>query len=230
MNPTLRHASAHVFVESLAAPQLDPADAHHLTRVLRLRTGSPVTASDGAGGWVPCVLSAGGGLEATGAIVEVPAPATSLTIASAVPKGDRPELIVQKLTEIGVDRIVFVATARTVVRWDEHRGERQLERLRRVAREAAMQSRRTRLPLVDGVVALADVLGGSGVVVAEPGGRPLDPGDHTVVVGPEGGFDPVELGDDVDRVDLGETVLRVETAAIVAATLLVASAGRHRTR
>lgn len=222
MNPTLRHSSAHVFVESVEAPTLDEADRHHLVRVLRLRPGSAVTASDGRGRWVSCELIAGGGLAPAGPVTESPQPTALLTVAVAIPKGERPELIVQKLTEIGIDRIVFVATARSIVRWDEHRSERQLDRLRRVAREAAMQSRRVWLPLVEGVVSLEHLLGvhPSGLVAAEPGGRSLRESDTTVVIGPEGGFAADELPATIERVDLGATILRVETAAIVAATLL----------
>jgi 16S rRNA (uracil1498-N3)-methyltransferase len=224
VNPALRHSAAHVFVGSLTAPQLDGGDVHHLTRVLRLRPGASVTASDGCGNWVGCTLRAGGELEVSSDVVAMDAPARRTTIATAIPKGDRPELIVQKLTEIGIDRIVFVSTARTVVRWDDQRGERQLDRLRRIAREAAMQSRRVWLPEVDGVRPVADVLAGSDrIVVAEPGGRDIAATDDMVVIGPEGGFDPAELPDDVDRVRLASTVLRVETAAIVAGALLVAS-------
>jgi 16S rRNA (uracil1498-N3)-methyltransferase len=223
VNPTLRHAAAHVFVPALDAPLLDEHDRHHLGRVLRLRPGASVTASDGAGRWAPFVLGGGGELEPAGPVECVERTGPELTVATAIPKGDRPELIVQKLTELGIDRVVLVDTVRSVVHWTGERGERQLERLRRVGREAAMQSRRVRLPVIEGVVDLGDLLAGcpTDLVVAEPGGRPMSSRDTAVLIGPEGGFAPHEVPAGIERVGLGETVLRVETAAIAAATLLV---------
>ncbi len=74
------------------------------------------------------------------------------TIAVAIPKHDRPEWLVQKPTELGVDRIVFLHAERSVVRWDGDRAERHLARLAAVAVEALMQSRRVWLPEIVGPV------------------------------------------------------------------------------
>ena len=131
------------------------------------------------------------------------------------------EWLVQKCTEVGVDGLVVLTAERSVVRWDGERAERQLQRLRRVAIEAAMQSRRVRLPTITGPVPASELL--PGAVAAEPGGRPLAPSDTIVAIGPEGGWSPSELALASDAVSLGETVLRVETAAVVAATLLTAA-------
>lgn len=221
MNPLLRSRAAHVFVESLATPLLSAEDAHHLLRVQRLRDGETVTVSDGRGGWRACVL-ASGELVPAGPVERIgPPTSTSITIAAAIPKGDRAEWMVQKLTEVGVDRIVLVDCARSVVRWSGDRAARNSERLARVAREAAMQSRRTNLPLVEGPLPVVEVLSRPGTVAAEPGAQPWPPmaGTTTVVVGPEGGFTAEELAHAAGVVSLGETVLRVETAAVVAAAL-----------
>ncbi len=149
-----------------------------------------------------------------------------VTIAVAPPKGDRLDWLVQKCTEIGVDRLVLVEAERSVVRWDAERTERQLDRLRRIAVEAALQSRRVWLPELAGPVPAAEVLGAG--VAAEPGGRPLEPDDRTVAIGPEGGWSPSELEHACDQVSLGDTVLRVETAAVVAATLLICARSSPR--
>ena len=125
----------------------------------------------------------------------------------------------QKVTEVGLARIVLVEAERSVVRWDVDRAARHLERLRRIATEAAMQSRRVWLPELCGPVAAGEILSASSV--AEPGGRPVSDGDTTIAVGPEGGWSADELAMAVDRVSLGPNVLRVETAAVVAATLMV---------
>lgn len=215
MNPALRNSAAHVFVESLDAPELSPDDTHHLFRVLRVRDGEVVTASDGAGGWM-AMRAAGGVLVIDGPIVREPAPAPC-TIASAIPKGDRAEWMVQKLTEIGVAEIVLLHCARSVVRWEGERGAKQLARLQRVAREAAVQSRRVWLPVVRGPVPFAEAAALPGAVLAEPDGERGVPGT-TVIIGPEGGFAPEELAVPLPRRRFVDTVLRVETAAIVAAS------------
>jgi 16S rRNA (uracil1498-N3)-methyltransferase len=147
------------------------------------------------------------------------APSPALTVAFAPVKGERPEWVVQKLTELGVDRIVLLGTARSVVRWDPGRAETVLGRLRKVAAEASAQSRRVRLPEVAGVVAL-DGLERAGMALAEPGAPPPDPSVHGIAVGPEGGWTPEELAEGWPTVGLATHVLRAETAAVVAGVLL----------
>lgn len=217
--------AAWVFVDDLDGLGLSPADAHHLGRVLRLRQGEAVGVSDGDGRWRPCVVVASGEvrLEATGPVVTEPLPHPPVTIGFSLVKGDRPELVVQKLTELGVDRIVPLAAARSVVRWDEARARRGVGRLRQVAREAAMQARRPRLPevaMLTTVAAAAHAAGASGALCDQGGTAPLGLARPTLLVGPEGGFDPAELGCGLPTVDLGPTTLRAETAAIAAAVLL----------
>lgn len=214
----LREAKAHAFVADLHAPVLEEDDRHHLERVLRLHPGELVTVADGRGSWRPCRF--GDDLVPVGPVVSEPPANPSITVAFAVVKGDRPEWTVQKLTELGVDRLVPMRSARSVVRWDGERGERHLGRLRRVAREAAMQSRRSRLPEVETLTTFAEVAGRPGALLAEPGGRPLAVGDALVVIGPEGGWTPEELGAGLPTVGLGPTILRAETAAVAAGVLL----------
>lgn len=222
MNPVLRGAAAHVFVDDLRVPLLGEADAHHLTRVLRLRPGDVVTLGDGRGAWTAGRVVRGGELEVTGEAVHGP-PAKGLTVACALVKGDRNDLVVQKLTEIGIDRILLFEAERSVVRWDAERRARQVERLQRIAREAAMQSRRLHLPTID-IVPFAEVVRVPGVAAAEPGAdRRIDGAVRAVAIGPEGGFSDDELERFGDRVRLTGTVLRAETAAIVAGAALVAA-------
>jgi RNA methyltransferase len=179
----LRASAAHVFVDSLEQPVLAAVDVHHLRRVLRLRSSDVVSASDGAGRW--CVGRLGDDVfrddvfEVDGPITIEPA-STRVTIATAVPKGDRAEWMVQKLTELGVGRILFVDCARSVVRWNGERAGKQLARLRRVAREAAMQSRQVWLPVVDGPIPFAAAVSGEGVALADPasGGRAVADDGH----------------------------------------------------
>lgn len=218
MNPVLRGSAAHVFVESLATPQLSDEDDYHLRRVLRVRDTDVVTIGDGAGRWVTARLTANGVSVESKPTIEAEPPSTA--VISAIPKGDRPEWIIQKLTEVGVSSIGFMDCARSVVRWDETRAHRQITRLRRVAREAAMQSRRVWLPKVLDVVSFAEAANAPWCAVAEPGGEVLAADVDTLLVGPEGGFTEGELGAVARRVSLSSNVLRVETAALAAGLML----------
>jgi 16S rRNA (uracil1498-N3)-methyltransferase len=207
-----------VFVDDLDAPALDDGDLHHLRRVLRVRDGDEITVADGHGRW----RRAGFGdvLTSLTAVEDEPAPTPAITIAFAVVKGDRPEFIVQKLTELGVDRIVPFTAARSVARWDGARAERHVARLRRVAREAAMQCRRSRLPVIDEMATFAAVVAQPGAALADLDGAPPSLDRPMVVVGPEGGWTPDERAATLARVGLATHVLRAETAAITAAALL----------
>ena len=216
----LRHSAAHVFVDQLDSPTLGDDDQHHLGRVLRLRDGESVTASNGRGQWRACVWR-DGALEVVGEVVVSAAPSVRCAVAFTPVKGDRNEWAVQKLTEIGIDEVIILApTQHSVVRWSD--ADKQLRKLRVVAREAAMQSRRVWLPNIVGLAALHEVCAGDGAAVADPDGVALHAGVSLVVVGPEGGFAEDELPAGVPRVQLGDTILRAETATLVAATLLVA--------
>ncbi len=220
--PAAAGAKAHVFVADLGAPSLEEGDRHHLERVLRLRPGETVTASDGAGRWVSCRFIGGGDLAVTGEVVVEAAADPPITVAFAPPKGDRPEWAVQKLTELGVDRIVPLLAARSVVRWTGDRASAPVERLRRVAREAAMQSRRAWLPVVEELSAFVALAARPGAALAVAGGAPPSLDRPVVLVGPEGGWDDEELGAGLPTVGLGPNVLRTETAAVAAGALLVA--------
>ncbi len=212
----------HVFVASLDAPVLDEADRHHLTKSLRLRDGDPLTLSDGAGAW--CTARFGDALEVTGPPVQ--ATTGSLTsLAFALTKSGKPELVVQKATEIGIDQLVIFHGERSVPRWDAAKRAKAKTRLARVAREAAMQSRQTRVPTIDIVDDLA-------AVIASCGADTIARADFTraetvamttisaIAIGPEGGWSDAERDLISGVVDLGQSVLRAETASIVAAARL----------
>jgi 16S rRNA (uracil1498-N3)-methyltransferase len=215
----LRRAAAHVLVADVDVPVLDEPSAHHVFRVLRVRDGETVTVTDGAGRWRACTAR-GGELEVTGDVATVDRPEPR-TVAFAMPKADRPEWVVQKLTELGIDRIVLLHAERSVVRWDVERAGKHVAKLHRVAAEALQQSRGLWLPEIVGPVPAAEVL--AELPVAEPGGRPLSAEDRGVAIGPEGGWSEGELAAAGDAVGLGVSVLRVETAALAAAARLVAA-------
>ena len=210
----------HVLVADVATPELAPDDHHHLSRVRRVRTGDPITVGDGHGRWRTCRF--GDTVEIVGEIVTEPAPTPKLTVAFALVKGERPEWVTQKLTELGIDVIVPFVAARSVVRWDERRIASNLDRLTRVAREATMQCRRAWLPVIEPLATFDDVIDRDGVALAQQGGQMVDESVRTVLIGPEGGWTPEELDHDVAQVTLGAHVLRADTAAIAAGTLLSA--------
>lgn len=229
---------AHVFVERpevLCDDQpfwIEGEDGHHLRRVRRLRVGEEVTASDGRGAWrVYAVAELGDRrvrLTPTGVIMREPALCPRLAVAFAPAKGDTAPTLVHQLTELGVDRIVPVETLRSVVRWDRERAGRAVARLRRVAREAAMQARRAYLPEVVPPGPLADLAGHPALVVADRDGAPAGSvpvptgGEWLVLVGPEGGLDPSEMAPfgACTRLAVGPYVLRAVTAPVAAAAAL----------
>jgi 16S rRNA (uracil1498-N3)-methyltransferase len=231
--------ATHVFVDDLSHPKLADDDRRHLDRVLRLRPGEEVTAADGEGGWRRLRYRGSGQVEPDGEIEHRPAAQPAISVGFALTKGERPGWTVQKLTEAGVDHILPFVASRTVVRWDGEKGARQVTRLRAVARAAAMQSRRIRLPTVHDVTdfaaaaALAVDLGrargvsrgGLAAALAQPGGGPPSLDRPAMLVGPEGGFTDKELACGLPTVSLGPTTLRAETAALAAGVLLCALRG-----
>jgi 16S rRNA (uracil1498-N3)-methyltransferase len=205
-------------------------DGHHLQRVRRLRAGETVTAADGTGAWrvYEIVDVAAGRLEllARGSALLEPELQPRLCVALALTKDRSLDDVVGGLTELGVHRIEPVRSSRSVVRWDDRRAAAAVERLRAVAREAAMQSRRARIMEITPVCDLASLRGRPGLVVADRRGSPagqvsLAPSEEIViVVGPEGGLAPDEVSLlDAPRVSVGQHVLRARTAplAVVAA-------------
>jgi 16S rRNA (uracil1498-N3)-methyltransferase len=225
-------AVAHVFLGSLPDDAVvDGADGHHLQRVRRLRVGERVTAADGTGAWRPYsvvdVAPARLGLRAAGTARREPDVAPRLSVAIALTKGGALEQVAAALTELGVHRIEPLQTERTVVRWDAARAQAAVDRLRTVAREAAMQARRATVPEVRPVAPLPSLAGRAGLVIADRAGAPASQvaspagGEWVVVVGPEGGLSPSELASlpGAAFVAVGRHVLRAQTAplAVVAA-------------
>jgi 16S rRNA (uracil1498-N3)-methyltransferase len=223
---------------------LDPDAAHHLSRVLRLRPGAAVVVADGAGHEAPAHL--GDGV----VVLEHGARAASagdlrLTVAQALPKARKLDEVVRQVTELGVDRVVPVAAERSVVRLDGDRAERAVTRWRAVARAAAEQARRPRLPAVAPVTSTSDLapalLPGDRLLVAHVGAdRSLaaavaaavaDGASGVVIaVGPEGGWSDTEVAaleaEGGELVGLGPSVLRTEHAAAAAVAVAAALGGR----
>ncbi len=211
---------------------LPPAEAHHVRDVLRLAVGDDLDLFDAAGGTaIARIVAVTPGVVAVevSAVTAAVRPAVALTVAAAVPKGDRADWMVEKLSELGVARLVPLAAARSVVL---PAGRNKADRWDRIAVESAKQSRRPGVMAVDAVTPLAAVLGAGppGWVLSTEGGdaRPVGsvpvPETLTVLVGPEGGWTPDELAACAaagwSAVRLTPTVLRVETAAVAVAAVV----------
>ncbi len=231
--PAAVDARAHVLVaaETLdssvrgGSVELSADSHHHLSRVLRLRAGDRVTVTDGRGRWLEGLVgpdfSSTGLLDTAGDVSFVDEP-LDVGIGFALTKSDKPEVVVQKLTELGVRRIVAFRAARSVVRWDDDKGERNRRRLEAVAVSALEQSRGAWLPIVEPLTDFATLVGRTGVVRADRGGRDLlAEVDRLVLIGPEGGWSEEEREVLPDAVRLPGQTLRAETAAIVAGALLM---------
>ncbi len=225
-----------------ATVTLEGDEARHAAVVRRIRVGEQVVLVDGRG------------TSATGTVVEssrttmsvevssvtsVRPPEPSVTVVQAIPKGDRGELAVEVLTEIGADRIVPWAAARCVAVWRGDRAAKSLARWRATAREAGKQSRRVWFPEVTdqaGTAAVVDLLGDAdlAVVLHEQGAESLPSlslegvGSIVVVVGPEGGLNEEELASFAGAhvVRMGEPVLRTSTAGVAAVAALLAQTPR----
>ena len=227
-------AAAHAFVAALDdSIEITGTDGHHLQRVRRLRVGEHVTAADGAGGWrlyeIDAVEPGRLQLVARDDVRGDPELVPEVALAVALTKAGALDSVVARCTELGVSRITPVRTRRCVVQWDATQAERAVKRLRTVAREAAGQCRRARLPEIAPVGELADFVGRADVVIADrAGGTASDlsvPGGSawTVIVGPEGGLEPAEIEAfaGAGRLSLGPYVLRAETAPIAAVSVLL---------
>jgi 16S rRNA (uracil1498-N3)-methyltransferase len=215
--------------------RLSPEESRHLTRVCRLDQGDHVEVFDGRG-FVACteVLA----IRAEGvelAIVGEPIPERRspgpLTLATAVPKADRFDWLVEKATELGVERLIPLITERSVV---APRGSK-LSRLRRAIIEASKQCRRDRLMILDEPTpwsALAKSSADALRFLADPHGRP--PGQWPAIprgralvlaVGPEGGFTAPEraLANRTGwiPINLGLHTLRIETAGLAGSIALI---------
>jgi 16S rRNA (uracil1498-N3)-methyltransferase len=212
-------------------------EARHLVRVLRARVGDQVSLFDGSGVEWPArivqITREAVDLHTGPPKVDRPSVGPSLTLAVALPKGDRQKWLVEKLVELGVSRLVPLETLRGVAQPTDA----ALTRLRRTVIEACKQCGRNSLMAIDAACTLADLLdqlrraGNRRLLVADPLGPRLelpvavtDAAEVVGLVGPEGGFtaDEIALATEAGGLPIGlaRHVLRVETAAITLAARL----------
>lgn len=222
---------------------LDGPEGHHASTVQRLRVDERMLLGDGVGGTATAVVRAVGRGTVTLSILDrgyAEAPSPRLVVAQGIAKGDRGELAVQAMTEVGVDEIVPWAASRSVAVWRGERGDRARDKWASTAREATKQARRAWQPVVAAAAvsttALATRTGTTMFVLHEAATVPLssvdlpDGGDILLVVGPEGGIADDELAtltaSGATAVRLGSSVLRTSTAGLAAVCVLSVRLGR----
>lgn len=224
---------------------LDGDEGRHAVVVKRLRVGEHLVLSDGSGveATAEIINTGRASLEARVLRADrLPRPRPRLVVVQAIPKGERADLAVEVLTEIGADVIVPWAASRCVAVWRGERAVKSLAKWRKTAREAGKQARRAWLPEVREqaetaevarLLAAADV----GLVLHEDATSDLAalPGienaaEVVLVVGPEGGISPDELESfgDASQVRLGSEVLRTSTAGVAAAAAVLSRTDRWR--
>ena len=229
---------------SVGPALLDGPEGHHAARVRRLRVGESLILADGVGGHAAATVSNAERdrlqLEVT-ATERHAAPAPRLVVVQALVKGDRGELAVELMTELGVDEIVPWRATRCVARWDsDEKSAKALTRWRATALSAAKQARRVWFPVIAEPHSTVEVVArlrqaDSALVLHESAAGPLPAdlprtGDIVLVVGPEGGMAPEELaaftqaGAVVAR--LGREVLRTSTAGAAALAVVSSAVGR----
>jgi 16S rRNA (uracil1498-N3)-methyltransferase len=227
-------------IEGETASLTDTEQLHHLKDVLRLKVNDSVSVSDGAGNNYTGVITGIGKKQAEIKIKKVKSAnkkSVKLTVACAIPKGSRMDEVIDHLAQLGVERIIPMQTERVVVKLDEAKAASRLKRWQKIAQSAAQQSRQSKIPVIDPVTNFGDVISSSQdyalkLIPNLTGERKLikdviaasRPESIIVLIGPEGDFTPEEvalaLGNGFVAVSLGETVLRVATAAVAVASYI----------
>ena len=221
-------------------------DAHHITRVLRMKAGEMFTLCDSRGNDYICELEKKKKNNVTCKILKtipsVGEPSVDITIYMALPKGDKMDFIVQKAVELGAKRIVPFIAKRSVSRPDEKSLYKKCDRWRKIAKEAAMQSERGAVPQVSDVLNYKQAVDEAGehelaIFLYE---NEKETSIHSVLedkifssvaimIGPEGGFADEEVNTAIQgkmqSVSLGSRILRCETAPIAALSIVMYESG-----
>ncbi|MEH7303915.1 16S rRNA (uracil(1498)-N(3))-methyltransferase [Neobacillus drentensis] len=221
---------------------IENEDRHHIVKVMRMQIGDQIICVDQEGKQAVCALAEITDTSVVADVVQwedkVSELPITITIASGLPKGDKLEWIIQKGTELGAHQFLPFSAARSVVKWDEKKAEKKIDRWQKIAKEAAEQSHRSFLPDVTSVITFKDLLvkskdfhyklvafeeesrnGETSVFAATL--KKMNKGDTLLIVfGPEGGLTDEEVkqlrDSDFAVCGLGPRILRTETAPLYA--------------
>lgn len=214
---------------------IDRENIHHIRRVMRFNEGDRIVCADGSGRdflvEIAAVSADAVRTKILERLQESAEPPMEITIAQALPKADKMEWVIQKGTELGASRFVPFVSERTIVKLDEKKESRRLERWRRIAKEAAEQSHRSILPQVEGVATFKELMQNASAydlalfAYENEAERSLSdvlrkherPARILLVIGPEGGFSSQEVREAAQHlisVSLGRRILRTETAGL----------------
>ncbi len=221
-------------------------DAHHISRSLRMATGEKIVVSDGEGMDYDCLLEQFNPATVVARIISSKVADAEMPVRvhlfSALPKGEKLDLIIQKSVECGVFDITPFESERCVVKVKADAEERKTERRNKIALEAAKQCGRSIIPKVNSTISFQDMINSASksnlVLFCYEGEGTLPLGavcrkakseykidDIAIIIGSEGGFSPLEAEKckdaDFSMIGLGKRILRAETAAIAALSCLV---------
>lgn len=224
---------------------LQGSDARHLRLVRRAKTGDRILGSDGSGVVYEAAIETISPEKVAARIVRQsrePSPRPVITVLQGLSRGSKIDFVIEKLTEIGVDRIAVFWSGRSVARWDEAKQQTARDRWEKIAIEASKQSHRAWHPTVAGPLepARAAALCRESELsfVADPNAQTrlkealdsVDVDSVAVTVGPEGGLSPQEISRlqeaGATPVSLGRQILKTETAGLVLASLVMFQLGR----
>ncbi len=230
------------FAESVSKPVhiIAGEDALHITKSLRMSVGERLTVCDSSAVAHDCeIVSVNSADEVLVRVLSSGAcenePAARVTLYQALPKGDKFDSVVQKSVELGVSEIVPIITSRCVSRPNETAAKKKVLRWNKIARQAAMQSRRGIIPTVQPVLSFSEALrrsaGTRGVICYECGGKRLseilcsDDKEISLFIGSEGGFEESEIRlaqeNGAAAATLGKRILRAETAPLAALSVIM---------
>lgn len=221
---------------------IEGEDVKHISKVLRCRIGEELEICDNDNNEYICEITNIDKSQVELNIVEVVdikrESDLKIKVYQGLPKGPKMEMILQKLTEVGVDEVILVQTKRTVVKVDDKKEDKKIERWERIIYEAAKQSKRGKIPKLRGVLsfkeALADMKENDFNIAPYENERTksikqaikgVDIKNIGIFVGPEGGFEDTEIKaiEEIggQSVSLGPRILRTETASLVASSIVL---------
>lgn len=218
-------------------------DVRHIRNVLRMRPGEEIRISNGKGADYFCEIATISEESVTARILERPAEGTELPsrifLFQAIPKGERMEYVIQKAVELGVHEIIPVEMRYCVVKLTPEKKKKRVERWQAIARSAAKQAKRSRIPVVHPVMGYEEAIAYAktcdlclvpyesehGMQGTREALRRIAPGmDISVIIGPEGGFSEEEIAlakEEMHILSLGRRILRTDTAAITVMSMLM---------